>query len=213
MRWIFLLCCAAAALAQGGTDPKAKPEDYEVHGRSKDVSIGAEFMVHSFSGQGQTYIARDFLVVEVALYPPKGQTLDLKDGSFALRINGKKQTLAPAAPQLVAATLQHPEWRSGPRLEGLGGLGNGGVILGRPLPPQVPGGPPNPAPLPSPADNPSGIDSEPRVTAVELVIQTALPEGPHRRTVSGFLYFPYKGKISSIKSLELLYEDAALQLR
>lgn len=213
MRSIWLFCCAAAALAQGGTDPKAKAEDYEVHSRSKDVALGAEYMIHSFSGQGQTYVARDFLVVEVALFPAKGQAIEVNEGSFALRINGRKQAVSPAPPQMVAATLQHPEWRSGPRLEGVGGLGNGGVIFGRPAPPQVPGGREPPPPLPSPADNPSGIETGPRVKAHELVVRTALPEGRHRRPVSGFLYFPYKGKTTSIKSLELLYEDAVLQLR
>lgn len=213
MRWILLFCCAAAALGQGGTDPKAKAEDYEVHGRSKDVAIGAEYMIHSFSGQGQTYIAKDFLVVEVALYPPKGQDIEVNEGRFALRVNGKKQALTPAPPQMVATSLQHPEWRTGPRLEGGGGLGNGGVIFGRPVPQQVPGGQQPPPPLPSPADNPSGIDTEPRVKAPELVVQTALQEGKQRGPVSGFLYFPYKGKTTSIKSLELLYEDVVLQLR
>lgn len=47
----------------------------------------------------------------------------------------------------------------------------------------------------------------------ELVVQTALPEGSRRGPVSGYLYFAYKGKTASIKTLELLYEDAVLRLR
>jgi len=216
VRLPLILCCASLALAQGGTDPKPKAEDYDVHGQSKYIALGAEFMIHSFSGQGQTYIAKDFLVVEVALYPPKGQSVDVNEGAFALRINGKKQVLVPVAPSMVASTLQHPEWQTGPRLEAGGGLGNTGVILGRPAPTQVPGGQPPPQSrvprVPSP-DNPSGIEPERRVTAPELLVQTALPEGPHRGPVSGFLYFPYRGKTASIKSLELLYEDVVLKLR
>ena len=171
-------------------------------------------MIHSFSGQGETYIARDFLVVEVALFPPKGASVDARPGRFALRINGKRQALAPATPQMVAATLQHPEWQTGPRLEGGGGLGNTGVILGRPVPSQVPGGqqPRRPIP-PSPVPDDPNVNREPRVKAHELVVQAALPEGPYRGPVSGYLYFPYKGKTTSIKSLELLYEDVVLQLR
>jgi hypothetical protein len=212
----LLFCCASLALAQGGSEPKPKAEDYDVHALSKDIAIGAEFMIHSFSGQGQTYIAKDFLVVEVALYPPKGQSVTVNEGAFALRINGKKQVLAPATPSMAASSLQHPEWQQGPRLEGGGGMGNTGVILGRPVPTQVPGGQPPPQSrvprVPAP-DNPSGVEPERRVTAPELLLQTALPEGPHRGPVSGFLYFPYKGKTTSIKSLELLYEDAVLKLR
>jgi hypothetical protein len=213
---LLLLCCASLGLAQGGTEPKPHAEDYDVHGQSKETAIGAEFMIHSFSGQGQTYIAPDFLVVEVALYPPKGQGVTVDEGAFALRINGKRQTLSPAVPSMVVSSLQHPDWRAaGPHLEAGGGLGNTGVILGRPAPTQVPGGQPPPQSrvprLPSP--NNGGIEPEKPVTAQELVVQTALPEGPHRGPVAGFLYFPYTGKSTSIKSLELLYEDAVLKLR
>lgn len=214
MRRISLLACAAwlgcaaGALAQSGTDPKPKAEDYEVHGQSKEAAIGAEFMIHSFSGQGQTYIAKDYLVVEVAVYPPKDSTFEVKAGRFALRINGKSQVLTPVPAQMAASSLQHPEWQSGPRLEG----GVGPVILGRPAPTQVPGGQPPPTyPRVPPPD--SGIEQEPRLTAPELLIETALPEGPCRGPVSGFLYFAYRGKTTSIKSLDLLFEDAVLKLR
>jgi hypothetical protein len=224
VRLTLILCCASFAFAQGGTDPKPKAEDYDVHASSKYVAIGAEFMIHSFSGQGQTYIVKDYLVVEVALYPPKDesvkppkyQSLDVNEGSFALRINGKRQALTPVAPSMVVTALQHPDWQSGPRLEGGGGLGNTGVILGRPAPTQVPGGqqpPQRRIPGAPPPDNPGGIEPEPRVSAPELLVKTALPEGPHRGPVSGFLYFPYRGKTTSIKSLELLYEDTVLKLR
>ena len=89
------------------------------------------------------------------------------------------------------------------------------------------GGPPfNPNPFPGsqpwgteltppveiPRDNPSGIEKEP-VNAGELLLQTALEEGPHRAAFSGFLYFPFRGKMGSIKTLELLYQDAVLKLR
>ena len=36
--------------------------------------------------------------------------------------------------------------------------------------------------------------ANPRVTATEMVVQAALPEGPHRGPTSGYLYFPYSGK-------------------
>ena len=212
VRFPLFLCCASLTLAQGGTDPKPKVEDYGVHAQSKDIAIGAEFMIHSFSGQGQTYLAKDFLVVEVALYPPKGRSVNVNEGAFALRINGKKQALVPVASSMVAASLQHPEWHPGPEVDV--GLGDTGVVLGRPAPTQVPGGQPAPRmPRVPPPDNPGGIEPEHRVTAHELVVQTALPEGPHKGPVSGFLFFPYQGKTTSIKSLELLYEDVVLKLR
>src|ERR1043166_8807241 len=66
MRYLLLLCCADLAWTQG-TDPKPKAEDYETNGRAQSIAIGAEYMVHSFTGEGKTFFAPDFLVVEVAL--------------------------------------------------------------------------------------------------------------------------------------------------
>src|SRR5262245_48404461 len=116
MRFALLLGVAAAAFAQGA-EPKTKAEEYDVHGQSKNVTVGAEFMVHSFSGQGQTFIVNDYVVVEVALYPPKGESHVVKSGAFALRINGKKPPLLPQPPTMVAATMQRPEWQNRPHLE------------------------------------------------------------------------------------------------
>jgi len=211
-----MLSCASLAFAQaGGTEPKPKAEDYEAHVQTRTAAIGAEFMIHSISGQGQTYIAPDYLVVEVALYPPKGQAIHLDEGAFALRVNGRRPALAPATPAMVAASLTHPDWQTGPRLEGGIGAGPADVIFGRPRPTQFPGGQ---QPLPTPprapdADPPGGIQPEPRVKAEDLAVQAALPQGDWKGPVSGFLYFAYKGKAASIKSLELLYDDAVVKLR
>ena len=76
---------------------------------------------------------------------------------------------------------------------------------------QIPG-PGTYPPVEVPRDNPSGVTKEP-VNPNELLLETALVEGPHHAAFSGFLYFPFRGKISSLKTLELLYRDAVLKLR
>ena len=214
MRLALILLCAAALFGQGGTDPKPKPEDYEEHAQAGSAALGAEYMVHSFAGQGITYLAPDFLVVEVALYPAKGSELEVQAGAFSLRLNGKK-LLSPAAVSSVASSLQHPEWRERPRLEAGAGTNGGGVLLGGPRTQPVPGRPPVNTPVPGPDGNPAagGVTRAPRVTAQELLLQTALPEGKHHAAVSGFIYFPYQGKAGSLKSVELLYDDAVVKLR
>ncbi len=214
-RWILVACCASAVLAQG-TDPKPKVEDYDAHTQARSAAIGGEFMIHSFSGRGQMYIVNDYLVVEVAIYPPKGQGLLVDYTAFQLRLNGKRPIL-PQPPSMVASSLQHPEWNYPRGVQAGGGLGNVGVILGGPKQSPTPYPTPEPTPprvprAPAP-DNPSGIDREPPVPADQLLLQTALPEGKHQSAVSGFLYFPWKGKAGSLKTVELLFEDAVLKLR
>jgi hypothetical protein len=153
--------CSGIALAQThkptpivqGTEPKAKAEDYEAHGRSGTVEIGAEFMVRSYSRGNAMYIANDYVTVEVALYAPKGESVEIRYLDFQLRINGKKQTLLAQNPYMVATSLTHPDQTERPGVEATAGAGNSGVILGGP-----PGsaGPTIPR-VPKP-DTPEGID-------------------------------------------------------
>ena len=70
--------------------------------------------------------------------------------------------------------------------------------------------------LPSPPRAPNGDSNTPQketVKADELLMKTALPEGPHKGPVSGFVYFPWRGKVSTIKSIELVYDDVTIRLR
>jgi hypothetical protein len=220
MRYLLLLC-SAGLLSGQGSDPKRSAEDYEVHAQAKDAAIGAEFTVHSFSRGEAMFVVQDFLVLEVAIFPPKGATLEIHNTDFVLRINGRKQLLEAAAPTLVVADRQHPEWRQpDPTVQASAGINNTGVTIGgppvnrNPFPgSQTPGtGTRTYPPVEIPRDNPSGVQKEP-VDAAELLLQTALVEGPHHSATSGFLYFPFRGKVSSIKTLELLYRDGELKLR
>jgi len=200
---------AAVLQAQSGTTPKASPADYR--GGVAQLSLGAEYMAHSFSGGRQTFIAKDYLVVEVALYPAKGERLVVNAGQFSLRVNSKKQALAPQAPEFVAASLKYPDWDTHPQLEAAAGP----IILGRPQSVErFPGDPeaqrrvPNPPQAPT-IDHPGEQDKEPPVTAPQLVVEIALPEGEIHGPVSGYLYFPYTGKIQHIRALELDYAGPA----
>jgi len=220
MRLLVFCLCAGGLLAQSGTPPKPKPEDYEAHGQVRDASLGAEFMIHSFEGEGVTYVAKDYLVVEVAVYPPKGGMVDVEPLAFTLRLDGKK-LLHPHTIAMVRSTLEHPEWRDAPRVEAAAGTNGGGVVLGAPRPTgPTPTQPPRPtSPLPPPPIDPGedprapGVPRVQRVSAAELLVQTALPEGKQTGPVSGYLYFPFTGKTRSLKSVELLFEDAVLKLR
>lgn len=215
MKLVSLLLAAGVCFAQStGTETKPKPDEYPVQAQIKiagqPVTLGAEFMVHSFSRGEEMYIAPDFLVVEVALYPPKGNKIRVSPTQFSLRVNGKPP-IGPQPPGAVAASLSHPERRGGPHFSG----GLPGVGIGLPRRPTGAPGPQDPgagAPNPMPQDNPD-LQSKEHVSAEELAVQTALPQGDFSGPVSGFVYFAFKGKTSSIKTLELLFEDTAVKLR
>ena len=196
--------------AQYGTAPKSSEQDYTAHARLEKLSIGAEYLVHSFSGGRETFIAKDYLVVEVAIFPAKGmESFEVSASQFSLRLNGRKAPLEPQAPEFVAASLKYPDWTNHPRAEGAVGP----VVLGAPAPVErFPGDPQArpPRPIPrAPDDNPSAQEKEPAVKADELAIQAALPDGEHRGPISGYLYFPYQGKIKRIHSLALDFTSPA----
>lgn len=228
-RAVFLFAAIAAAQIhtpatyERGTTPKPKPEDYDAHAKAGEIEIGAGFMVRSFSSGEAMYIARDYLTVEVALYPAKdpsgkAKPFDVNLGEFTLTVNKKIATMTES-PYTVATELDHPDWQPetpGPHLEATAGTPNGRVMVGAPPHTPLPGGDPpgypTSTPLPQP-DPPGGIERAPRPSAPQIAVECSLPEGTLRSPVAGFLYFPYTGKISSIKSLVLRYRDAELKLR
>jgi hypothetical protein len=211
---------AAGALWAQGTKEKEKAEAYPAHVVMEAASIGAEFAVRSFSGLNRTYVAPDHLVVEVAVYPKR--PLPVAASHFSLRVNGKKERVYAQAPQFVAASLKYSDWTQRPTTTIGVGVGDAGVVIGPPRPgPRFPGDerdrqpPPAPrAPAPAPA---GGYEKPEEMTAAELAVHVALPEGETKFPVAGYLYFPFKGKPGSIRKLELLYEgpagSATLRLR
>ena len=202
---------AEAYLSRTGTTPKTSAQDYPARAKLENLSIGAEYLVHSFSSGRQMFIAKNYLVVEAALFPANGQSLLVNAGDFSLRVNGRKQALSPQAPEIVANTLKYPD----PNTGGLHPTAQlGPLVLGAPPRPaeRFPGDPDarsGPPPPQGPTDAPNGLDKEPPVKAEDLVVEAALPEGEHHGPTSGFLYFAYRGKIGHIHSLELVFTSPA----
>src|SRR5260370_29467991 len=102
MRCLTVLFCAVSFAFAQGTAPKSMFEDYPAHAAVGNIGLGAEFMVHSFSRGEQMFIAPDYLVVEVALFPGKGEIVVVEPGKFSLRVNGKKSVLLAQAPAIAA---------------------------------------------------------------------------------------------------------------
>jgi len=201
---------ALASCAMAGTAPKAKPGDYPVQARMGAIDIAAAYLVHTLPAEGTNFLAPDYLVVEIAIYPPKAQAVAAAAGQFHLRVNGKKD-LPADTPEMVAMSLKYPDWEG---RQGMGPqIGIGPVILGGEQPTaRFPGDPrPNAGPRPAKV----GTDAPPQ-TAAEAAVAFAFPDCPCQKPVSGYVYFRYDGKMKSLKSLELVWqrgdEQATLRL-
>jgi hypothetical protein len=168
-----------------------------------------------FSGT-QSVVTGDYLVVEIGMYPTRGETFRIALEHFSLRINGKKQTLAAQTPGFVAASVKYADWERRPTLVGSAGSGDAGVIIGRPRQTErFPGDPrprqerlPDPPKIPGHEDR-SGVEKEPPKTPADMINEEALIDGDYSVPVRGYLYFPFKGKPRSLTAVDLEYQGPA----
>ena len=218
MRLFLALACSC--LAADLKAPRTAPEHYPVQSNAGGVTIAAEYLLRSIPGERETFFARDHLVVEVALFPPKGARLEVAPAQFTLRLNGKISKAAES-PQMVAASLKYDDWNMRPRVEAGGSVGDASVIVGGPRrDPRFPGDPTNRPPPPAPRVE-TGVDrsgqERPRELAHETAVALALPQAALAGPERGYLYFAYDGKTKSLKKVELIYRgpegEAVLQLK
>jgi len=209
MRVVAALALLSAFCLYGETEHKDKATDYPFHAMAGKVAIGADYLIHSIPAGDQTLLAKDFLVVEVAVFPAFAQPVTIDGNTFTLRLNGAKVPLASVAPGFVAASLKYPDWEQHPTSQVSGGVGNAGVTIGPPTVGRFPGDPTAGHPLPrGPShEERNGVERTEPESADEVIARTALLEGQTEHPVSGFLYFPFKGKIKSLKSIDLIYQS------
>jgi hypothetical protein len=132
----LLVCFAAfcAVLNAQGTRPKENPTEYPAHADVNGVTIAAENVGHSITSEYGAYFARDYLVVDVAIFSKNKRPLRFSPANFSLRLNGKKTPLLAQTPGIVAASIKYDDWSEHPRMMGSGGAGDTGVTLGGPKP-------------------------------------------------------------------------------
>jgi len=176
-----------------GIPPRAAPTDYQSQGKAGDLTIGAEFAGHAVPTADGILNSDDYVVVEVGLYGP--EKVFLSPDQFSLRINGKKAPVPSRPYGAVVDSVKDPEWappekkeKGGKTSFGSGGAG-GGNQDGPPTPPKVP------------------IKTQ-RAWA-QRVKKVSLSEGERPLPQAGLLYFPYKGKVKGISSIELIYTGPA----
>jgi hypothetical protein len=204
-----VLISALCAVAQGqdtqikdpqineakGMPPRAAPADYQAQEKAGTMTIGAEFLGHSFLTPEGTLSTEDYVVVETGLFDAPGVRIRLSLDDFSLRINGKKSPLPRQAEVLVFKSLKDPEWEpaapAGSKSKtSIGGSGKGGQ--GDNSPPPV-------------VHIPIGVQR----AMEQRVRKAALPEGDRALPQAGLIFFQYRGKVQGINSIELIYAGPA----
>lgn len=213
-RQIWIASLVPVLLLAQGTTTKEKPADYHVHSQVAGFELAADYLVHSLPIPTGAIDVRDYLVIEVAVFPATPAMPILTSGEFTLRINHQKSVIYAQTPGMVGASLKYPDWEFRPTLEATAGIGNGNVIVGRPAQTERFPGDPRPQqtrlpPRPKAPEQtgPGGEEKPPEPPIEETVQRAAFPEGTPHGPVSGYLFFPFKGKTKSIRALELVYES------
>jgi hypothetical protein len=212
---IVALAVSHAVFAQD--TPRSKISDYPAQAKLPAMEIGVEYLLNSIALDKGMYIARDHLVLEVAIFPSTQAGVNISSSQFTLRVNNKTILYTDSA-GAVASSLKYPDWQTRPNATAQAGVGNRSVIMGAPPPvARFPGDHRADRPPPIPRV-PEQQDPTGQQKAAEQPIETqiaiaALPEGPTQKQVKGFLFFPFSGKTKSIRSLELIYDSGESGLK
>jgi hypothetical protein len=179
-----------------GIPPRAAPSDYQAQAQAGTLTIAADFTGHSVPTLQGPLTTEDFVVVEAGLFGPPDAKIKISIGDFALRINGRQAPLPSQPYGMAVGSLKDPEWeppepaaaKSKSRVTG----GGGGEQA-------EPGAPPVEVKIPIPVQR----------AMAQRVQKAALPEGDRVLPQAGLIFFQYRGKAQSIRSVELIYSGPA----
>jgi hypothetical protein len=172
-----------------GLPPRATPGDYQAHTQAGTITLAAEFVGHSVPTPEATYSTEDFVIVEAGLFGSPQARLKISIGDFSLRINGKKVSVPSQPYGLAFSSLKDPEWEppSKPKGESKPTLDAGGGQADDTFKPVL------------------RMPIELKRTMQQRVQRASMPEGERALPQAGLLFFEYRGKPESIRSLELIY--------
>jgi hypothetical protein len=181
-----------------GIPPRAAPADYQAQAPAGTVTVAAEFIGHSIpTPDGSTYTTEDYVAVETGLFGPSGARLKISIDNFSLRVYAKKMTSLPSQPfGMVFRSLKDPVWEDSVAVEAKAAKSGNGISTGGK------GGEKEPA-------APVHMPLELQRAMQQRVQKTALPEGDRALPQAGLIFFPYRGKVAGIHSIELVYTGPA----
>lgn len=210
---ILLIGVLLLSPARAGTEPKAKAAEYSHHAAVGETALAAEFHGRGIPDGFRGMMAGDFVVVEVAVFPPRETAVAARSSYFRLRIDGKPPIL-PSPPMTAGLAL------SGSMLERQTGLQMGGAVGpavitvdGPRAEPRFPGDPapggrprtPRQPRVPDESEKEKAPEETPTQTLQRLALNEEETTGPR----AGLLYFYWKPKLTKAKSIVLLYEGPA----
>jgi hypothetical protein len=180
-----------------GIPPRAAPADYQAHAQAGTITVAAEFIGHSFPTQdGTTYSTEDYVAVETGLYGPAGARLKISADEFSLRVYAKKVTSLPSQPfGMLFRSLKDPVWEDSVAVEAKS-KSSTNLSTGGKNGEKEPVAPPR-----MPLELQRAMD--------QRVEKAALPEGDRALPQAGLIFFPYRGKVEKIHSIELVYAGPA----
>jgi hypothetical protein len=224
MRFILTLCFAGLVSAgDNGIPAHRSPSDYPAHQDGKAgsglaaigaVIVPAEQVRKMFSSE----ISRDYVVVEVAMYPAGNGSFEADRFDFGLKAGDRIAHADSAGNVALPPGDRSPDMRGpDPKINVQHEVG---VVYSRTNDPyygkrsgvgvyestSVSNAPPPPS-----QKTPSGVD--PRIVE-EKLRDKALPEGPTARPVAGYLYFPaQKKRKGDVVELQYTRGDVELDLK
>lgn len=228
---LFAIFCSSAILADTqGLRPRADIDDYRAHDEQNGITMAADVMDseqarHAFASS----IYNGYAVVEVAVYPDAGKSVELSSMDFTLRVAGHASPIRASSARTIAAVLYRkaaqPAKSSGVTLYPTVGVGyesggydpvyggnrrggwrtNAGVEVAA-------GGAGNGQPRPASTDQ--HRTTRDRTTMEMDLDEKALPEGPASKAVAGYLYFPLpaKKKPSDVTSLDYRGDGTSIHI-
>src|SRR5579883_872709 len=171
-----------------GLPPRAAPTDYQASAKLGALTIAGDFTQHSVPTHEQLLTTEDYVVVEVGLYGPAGSRTQISRDDFSLRINNNKKSMLHAQSFVVVlSSLKDPEWVAPEEKEAKKSstsIGTGGNDQGS-LPPVI------------------HVPIELQRAMAQHTQKASLPEGDRPLPQAGLLFFPYRGKVEKINSVEL----------
>jgi hypothetical protein len=201
MRLFLLAALPLIVPAQDYIEARATPAEYKAHTAiDPEVTMAAEFLGRTVPAPNAAFVLQDYVVVEIALFT---RAFEFRTERFSLRLNGKTPLL-PQTAGMVGASLKYPDWENQRQVTATAELGDANVILGRrDTTPRFPGDRSRTRrPPPGTPAKPEAVRED---APWDWVARLGWQDGTVKAPAGGLLYFPHKGNLTKLKTIELIY--------